>query len=35
MPDGHVTHATFTIERSYKADAAKLFEALSDPAIKR
>jgi len=35
MPDGHVTHATFTIERSYKADPAKVFEALSDPAIKR
>ena len=35
MLDGHVTHATFTIERSYKAELAKVFEALSDPAIKR
>jgi len=35
MPDGHVTHATFTIERSFKADPARVFEALSDPAIKR
>ena len=35
MPDGHVTHATFTIERSFKAAPARVFEALSDPAIKR
>ena len=33
MPDGHVTHATFTIERSYKASPAKVFEALSPPAL--
>lgn len=35
MPDGHVTHATFTIERTFKASPARVFEALSDPAIKR
>ncbi len=35
MPDGAVTHATFTVERSYKAAPARVFEALSDPAIKR
>ncbi len=35
MPDGHVTHATFTVERSFKAAPATVFQALSDPAIKR
>jgi len=35
MSDGHVTHATFTVERSYRADPARVFEAISDPAIKR
>lgn len=35
MSDGAVTHATFTVERTYKAAPAKVFEALSDPAIKR
>jgi len=35
MSDGAVTHATFTVERSFKAAPARVFEALSDPAIKR
>lgn len=35
MPDGHVTHATFTLDRSFRAAPDKVFEALSDPAIKR
>ena len=35
MTDGCVTHATFTLERSFKANPAAVFEALSDPAIKR
>ncbi|MDB5677723.1 SRPBCC family protein [Sphingomonas bacterium] len=35
MPDAAVTHATFIVERSYKASPAKVFAALSDPAIKR
>ena len=35
MPDGHVTHATFTLERSFKAAPDTVFEALSNPAIKR
>jgi uncharacterized protein YndB with AHSA1/START domain len=35
MPDGHVTHATFTVERTYRAAPTRVFEALSDPAIKR
>ena len=35
MTDGHVTHATFTLERSFRAGPVKVFEALSDPAIKR
>ncbi len=30
-----VTHATFVVERSYKAAPATVFAALSDPAIKR
>lgn len=35
MADTSVTHATFIVERSYKASPAKVFAALSDPAIKR
>ena len=30
-----VTHASFTIERSYAAPPAKVFAAFADPAIKR
>ncbi|KUL95131.1 polyketide cyclase [Bosea sp. WAO] len=30
-----VTHASFTIERSYAASPAKVFAAFADPAIKR
>ncbi|MCP3065046.1 SRPBCC family protein [Myxococcus sp. K38C18041901] len=30
-----VTHRTFTLERTYPADAARVFKALSDPKKKR
>jgi uncharacterized protein YndB with AHSA1/START domain len=35
MTDPAVTHATFTVERSYKVPSDRVFAALSDPAIKR
>lgn len=35
MRERHVTHATFTIERTYDAPPARVFAALSDPAAKR
>lgn len=35
MPNPAVTHATFVVERSFKAAPTKVFEALSDPTIKR
>ena len=35
MPDAAVIHATFVVERSFKVALAKVFAALSDPAIKR
>ena len=35
MTDRSVTHATFTLERTYDATPAKVFKAFADPAIKR
>jgi uncharacterized protein YndB with AHSA1/START domain len=35
MTERSVTHATFTLERSYDAPPAKVFKAFADPAIKR
>jgi uncharacterized protein YndB with AHSA1/START domain len=35
MADRSVTHATFTLERTYDAPPAKVFQAFADPAIKR
>ena len=35
MAERSVTHATFTLERSYDAPPAKVFKAFADPAIKR
>lgn len=35
MTERAVTHATFTLERSYDALPAKVFKAFADPAIKR
>lgn len=35
MTERSVTHATFTVERSYDAPPAKVFKAFADPAIKR
>jgi uncharacterized protein YndB with AHSA1/START domain len=35
MTERAVTHATFTLERSYDAPPAKVFKAFADPAIKR
>lgn len=35
MSDPAVTHATFTLERSFKARPDTVFAALTDPAIKR
>lgn len=35
MIERSVTHATFTIERTYDAPPARVFRALSDPAAKR
>jgi len=35
MTERSVTHATFTLERSYDAPPAKVFTAFADPAIKR
>lgn len=35
MTERSVTHATFTIERSYDSPPAKVFKAFADPAIKR
>jgi len=32
--DQHVTHATFTLERSYPAPPARVFAAWADPAAK-
>ena len=32
--DRHVTHATFTLERSYPAPPARVFAAWADPAAK-
>jgi uncharacterized protein YndB with AHSA1/START domain len=34
MTDRSVTHSTFTLERTYPVDTAKVFGAWSDPAIK-
>jgi uncharacterized protein YndB with AHSA1/START domain len=34
MADRSVTHATFTIERTYPASPARVFQAFADPAIK-
>lgn len=35
MTERSVTHATFTLERSYDAPPARVFTAFADPAIKR
>ena len=35
MAERSVTHATFTLERSYDAPPARVFKAFADPAIKR
>ena len=35
MTERSVTHASFTLERSYDAAPAKVFKAFADPAIKR
>jgi uncharacterized protein YndB with AHSA1/START domain len=35
MAERSVTHATFTLERTYDAPPAKVFKAFADPAIKR
>lgn len=35
MTQRSIHHATFVIERSYKASPARVFEAFSDPTIKR
>ena len=35
MTDRTVTHASFAIERTYDATPARVFEACSDPAIKK
>ena len=35
MAERSVTHATFTIERTYDAAPARVFKAFEDPAIKR
>ena len=35
MNERHVTHATFTIERTYDASPARVFAAWADPAAKR
>lgn len=35
MSERTITHATFTIERTYDASPARVFAAWSDPAIKR
>ena len=35
MTERSVTHATFTLERTYEAPPAKVFKAFADPAIKR
>jgi uncharacterized protein YndB with AHSA1/START domain len=35
MTERSVTHATFTLERTYDAPPAKVFKAFADPAIKR
>jgi uncharacterized protein YndB with AHSA1/START domain len=35
MTERSVTHATFTLERTYDAPPAKVFNAFADPAIKR
>jgi uncharacterized protein YndB with AHSA1/START domain len=35
VTDPAITHATFVVERSYKAPPAQVFAALSDPGIKR
>ena len=35
MTERSVTHATFTLERTYDATPAKVFKAFADPATKR
>ncbi|WP_119302762.1 SRPBCC family protein [Dongia deserti] len=35
MTERSVTHATFTLEQTYDAPPAKVFNAFADPAIKR
>jgi uncharacterized protein YndB with AHSA1/START domain len=35
MTERSVTHATFSIERTYDSPPAKVFNAFADPAIKR
>lgn len=35
MTERSVTHATFTLERTYDSPPAKVFKAFADPAIKR
>ena len=35
MTERSVTHATFTLERTYDAPPAKVFNAFADPVIKR
>ena len=35
MAERSVTHATFSIERTYDSPLAKVFNAFADPAIKR
>src|SRR5207245_4916261 len=35
MSERSVTHATFSIERTYEASPTRVFQALADPAIKK
>ena len=35
MSERSVTHATFTIERTYEASPTRVFQAFADPAIKK
>ena len=34
MPDRSVTHATFTLERTFQAPPDRVFRAWSDPEVK-
>ena len=35
MSEQHITHATFTIDRTYAAAPARVFAAFADPAMKK